>query len=644
LIPITSDEIQRWRVEIDNAEKFKEDEFGKYRKGEQTKAGENLDYFDFGLPDKYRQNTESDGVRWVMSLFNVIHVIIKNVIPTLYYKNPYVLAMPKRHNQEDEQSAPYAGGILNYYHKELDLKYTNKQTLFNGYGLGMGVSKLGYTTKFGTMPTEASVKEEQKQRAVSKQKGILEKLGLRKRKPKPKPEDDAKQNPELNEYIRSESPFIVDVSPFRFGIDPRATDIRNANFVYEIIPKRLKDVKSNKEYVNTKDLKGEEIDYYDLKKVPQTQIDEFKIINIVEVYYKTEEGLNLLVLALDGDQTKALRHDKFIINIDGFPYELLYFNKHPHRLYPVSDIEKIKELQDRVTNTLDNILEQLDKYVPKLFVDETALTDSGKRTVQSPTIGGVVFTNKNPNDCVKSEMFIQLKADLVAFIDKLLEIVMLMTGLTKAQMLGLTQAETATEAQIGQAGQNLRMSDKFDSVTDFLNRQSRKLWQIARQFVDFEEISLILGEQQVDNNTGMVQYSWMPDITSDIAGKLARGEYRFEIEVGSTEKPDLAILRKQVENFVNILGGKGVLEAIAAQGYKIELVEIIREYLKLFPDMFSNPGRIIKPIQQPMMPGQPGAGGGAQGVRPQQRQANPPTSADLMSAVGGEKGGNVPIA
>jgi hypothetical protein len=137
--------------------------------------------------------------------------------------------------------------------------------------------------------------------------------------------------------------------------------------------------------------------------------------------------------------------------------------------------------------------------------------------------------------------------------------------------------------------------------------------------------------------------------------KLIQGEYDFEIEVGSTQKPDLPVLRKQVENMVNILGGKGVLEAFAAQGYKIELAEIFKKYLQMFPDVFTNIGRIIKPIQQaPQSIGQPQAPQGGQpmgtggpsgvGVIPQLRQANQPTPADIISSMGGERGGMPPLA
>jgi hypothetical protein len=285
-------------------------------------------------------------------------------------------------------------------------------------------------------------------------------------------------------------------------------------------------------------------------------------------------------------------------------------------------------------------LEQVDKYVPKIIANESSFSTAGKRALERGGVGAIAWVNGDVNAAAKELSFTQLKGDLLVLIDKVMEIAMLMTGLTKAQLLGLTQAETATEARIGQSGQNLRINEKFNTVNDFLNRQIRKLWQVEKQFTNFEEINLITGDQVIDEQ-GLTRYSWMPDIDSDMADKLAKGEYRFEIEVGAIEKPDLPILRKQIENMINIIGGKGVLEALAAQGWKVELVEILREYMNLFPDMFKIPGKIIKPLapqQQMAVQAQNQTAQGA-AVRPQQAQEQPASVSDVISSIGGERGG-----
>ena len=641
---ISKDEIKKWQVEIEEAEDFREDNFGTNEKGKEFLAGDNIGFYDFGMSSKLMG--EHELVEPLIS-FNIVGPIVDFIVPTLSAREPYVISMPKRNKEADSVSAPIAGEILNYRYKEIDLKRTNEDVIWDAYVLGMGVSKIGYTTKFGTAPTEDTIKAEDKDRKKSKLQKLKETLGIAKEK-----KEEVRENPELDEFIRSESPFVKHVSPFNFGIDPRATSIENANFVYEKVVKRLSDVKKDKTYKNTSKLKGFELEDKFNTKVPETQLDRFKLIRLYEIHYKTDEGINILTLAeSEGEAWKELRHDESVYEMDGFQYEVLYFKKHRHKLYPISDISKIKGIQNRIQDTLESILDQVDKYSPKLVVDETALTPSGKGSLEEGDTGAIVYANRDPNTVIKEANFTQLKADLLALIDRTLDIAMFMTGLTKSQLLGITPgAQTATEIQVGQAGSNLRLSDKFDAVNDFLNRQVRKLWQVEKQFTDFEEIDLIIGEQTIDER-GLPKYSFIDDIDSSMSEKLAKGEYRFTVEVASKEKAELPILRKALENFVNIIGGEGVLDRIEAkEGVTVVLSEVIREWMKLHPDMFKIPGKVLRPISpqqqqaQQLQAAQAAQGAQGQGVNPQQRQANAPNTADIISAAAGENAGGGTLA
>ena len=637
MIKISPEEISKWRAEITNGEKFRDDNLGEYKYSQFTKAGENIDYFESGISGRLIGDYN---LKEAYATINIVYAIVKNIIPTLYWKNPYITVIPKR--KEDEDSAPYAGAILNYFNEELDIKSVNRQIIFDAYVIGEGVCKLGYATQFGSdIPDE----DLEKRREKEKKTGLIEKielsLGLRKKKKEEEPE---KQFIELNEYVKSENPYVIWVNPFDFVIDPSANSIYTARWVAQKITKILKEVKENENYSNTQSLKGSDVPETLSKEVPETQIENFKTIDLYEIHYKTDEGIKILTLAKDGEEYRPLRHEKSIHNMDGFQFEILTFNKHNHKLYAKSDIDIIKGLQDRISTTFDSILEQIDKYVPKIFVDETAMTEQGKRALRDGDVGSICYTNKDPNSVVKEANFTQLKADLAIFIDKILEIIMLETGLTKAQLMGMSQAQTATEAQIAQGGQNQRLSDKFDMVADFANKQSRKLWQVIQQFVDLEEIQLITGDQGIDEVTGMPKFSWIPDITSEMAEKLSKGEYRFRIEVGAMEKPDLPILRSQIERMAGLLQQEGVLLAFQMQGYKINIAEIFKRYLMLYPYVFPDIGKIIQPITpktQGLLPmGVPGGG-----QINTQKSPQPPNIADILSGQGGEKGsGQFPIA
>ena len=137
-------------------------------------------------------------------------------------------------------------------------------------------------------------------------------------------------------------------------------------------------------------------------------------------------------------------------------------------------------------------------------------------------LGSIVYITGNPNDVIKECSFVQVKSDLMNVIDKMIDIMSLETGITKAQLLGMSSAQTATEAQIQQAGQNLRISDKADMVADFANSQARKLWQVIRQFVDLEEVELITGDTAFDDVTGTPRYKWLEPLGIDLKEKLIK--------------------------------------------------------------------------------------------------------------------------
>ena len=532
MLPIKQDEVSRWKVEIEQAIDFREKNFGVYEGSKREGAGENLEYYERG---DVISGTTTQGIpeRPYYATMNLIYTIAKNIVPSLYYRNPKILAFPKRKNDED--SAPIAASLLNYYFNELNIKETNQLAILDAYLLGIGITKIGYATQFGMdIPDEGEVKRREKSKITK----LLEGLNLKKPK-----EEEKKQNIELQENVVSESPYVVWVSPFDFLIDPRATSIYDAQWVAHRIRKTLDEVKANKNFKNTKDLKGVAPNEDIARDVPDTQLDRFKTIDLYEIHYKTPEGMNILILAKDGERHEYLFHDKSIYEMDGFQFELLAFNKHGHKLYPKSDVDIIKPLQDRLSSTFDSILEQVDKFVSKLGVDETGLTEQGKRALEDGNIGSIVYCNKDPNTVMRETKFTQLKGDMLILVNQIVDIIALESGLTRAQLTGLSTAETATEAQIGQGGSNIRLFARADCVQDFSNRQARKLWQVVRQFTDLENVQLITGENAVDE-AGIPRFKWLNDTQQPNSAQLAKAELRFQIEVGSTQKPDVAVVRR----------------------------------------------------------------------------------------------------
>lgn len=629
MLKISPDEIKSWRIEIEQAERFRDKELGVYNSAKKSGVGLNLEYFEKG----WENITNSDQI----PTLNIVFPVVKNIIPSLYYKNPKILAFPKRN--QDEDSAPYAAEILNYYHRELNLKEVNQKVVFDAYLCGLGICKIGYATQFGAdIPDEKLEKERDKR----KEKGLLEILGLR----KPKPVETS-ENIEQSEYIRAENPYAIWVSPFDFLIDPRANSIDTAQWVAQRVRKTLRQVKDNPNYSNTKELKSSESKDDFPKDITQHELEKFQTIDLYEIHYKTDKGISILTLAKDQEDYRALRHEESVYEIDGFQFEILTLNKHGHKLYPISDITLIRPLQDRINDTFDAILDQVDKFVSKIFYDENALTAQGKLSLRDGLLGSLVACTKSPADVAKEFSMIQVKADMVALVEKTIDMISLMTGLTRAQLTGLTSAETATEAQIGQSGQNLRRSEQADAVTDYINRVDRKFWQVVSQFVDLEELQLITGEPLMSQD-GIVKYNWVT-IDTNIKDKLIKGEYSFDIEVGSAQRPNIEVIRQQALNGTNMLFNPIVKQLLAQEGTNLNLTEVLRTTMKLFPEWIKNTERILQqatpqqqqmammPPQQPSNRGQSPENTGATPNMPR----TPPTPTSMTEEIFGERRGGI---
>src|SRR3990167_1471259 len=403
-------DIDKWKAELSLAEKFREDEFGTYSVKDTSLAGLNIDYFERGHQFfDTEEGVELDTL--VVTTLNLYHAITKNIVPSLYFQNPKILSFPKK--IESQPTAPVVGETVNYFYRELEVDDVNQKVVWDAYVLGMGVSKIGYATKYGM-----DVKSDKK--PVSSVNRLLEKIGLK----KPSEEEEI-INPEINYRIESESPYVKYVSPFDFGIDPRARNIDEAMYVYEKFKKTLAQLKENKKYKNTSGLVGSdvELDIPSGGEVDPAQMEDFKTVDIYEIHYRQLDGIYHLVLAKDRDEWVELYNEKSPYKMKGWQYEILVFNKHAHKLYPVSDMTKIRALQNRITSTIDAVLDQVDRFVPKIAVNDNDLTPEGRLALRDGGIGAIVACNKNPEDVIKEINFTQVKADLRSLIDQMIDII-----------------------------------------------------------------------------------------------------------------------------------------------------------------------------------------------------------------------------
>lgn len=648
MLPISKEDIARWRAEIDLGVEFRDKEFGTYRQESlgsaptTTLAGRNLDAYEAGARDEV-----------VISPLNLVFPIVKIIVPNLFFQNPRATALPDTRDPESPDDAFYASELVNRDLRESDFRFkeTCQSSVFDSFLLGFGVVKVGYATEFGAdiLPTKAETKQKFRERIKESFNKVLETLELKAPKPSDAQTEPETLQPDLT--IKSESPYVTWISPFDFVVDPRARDLADARWVAQRIRRTLADVKRDRRYGKAKnDLVGDAIDD---DRIQPSFIEEFQAVDVWEVHYRDVDsptGITVLTLGCVQAETQALGHEHSEYDIGGWQYEWLTPNKHGHRLYPVSTISIMRPLIERIGYTLDAIIDQVEKFQAKIAYNDR-VTEDGERGLDDNSIGARVKVDGQED--VRSAIAVitmeQVAGDMVQFINQLVDLALIVVGVTRAQFTGISTAQTATEAQLGQGGQNLRRGDESNVVASWTNRVVTKLWRVKAQFQDLAAVDLIQTESQLDTLTGIPSTQWYPAIDQARAERLKRMRFHFTLEVGSIQKPSLEIIRSQYEQFARAMMEPAVTQGLALESKRLSASEIIRQWARFFSEYgLQGIEKIVVPVNDPALQqnlmnyGQNPAESAQSNGNGRQLAGSVPNYADLVSAAAGEKGQGVP--
>jgi hypothetical protein len=649
MIVLDADGLRRWRAEIDLGVEFRDEEFGTYcqqsprQPARTTLAGRNLDYYEQGA----RTDDTADPL-------NLVFPIAKIIVPTLFYQHPRATALPEDRIDGAEEDAFYASELINRDLRDPDFRFkeTGQSAVFDSFLLGFGVVKIGYATEFGpdVLPTKSETRQKFRERVREMAKQVLGAItGQPPETPGPLASEPKAVQADLT--IRSEHTYLQWISPFDFVVDPRARDLTDARWVAQRIRRTIGEIKRDRRYGKAKF--EIEPDAIDDERIPESYIEDFQTADVWEVHYKNPDsptGITGLTFAAYQEQTKQLLHDHLDYDLGGWQFEWLTPNKHGHRLYPISTISVIRPLLDRASATFDNLLEQIDKFVAKIATNDR-VTEDGKKALDSGIIGARVEIEgkEDVRSAIATIALDQVKGELLQFTENIIDLILVIVGVTRAQFTGITAAQTATEAQIGQGGQNIRRTDESNTVAGWTNRVVTKIWRVKAQYQDLAGTTLPQDIAQLNAQTGISQTQWYPPIDFARAQRLKSTRFRFNLEVSSIQKPSLEVIRAQFADFVRNIMEPIVTNGLALEGKRLSASEVIRQYSKFFVEYgLQDMSKMIVPVSdQNQLQALLNYGQKPQGNAQNNGQArgNPPTPSDLISRSAGEKGqGMAPVA
>lgn len=253
---------------------------------------------------------------------NVTASTVQDFVPFLLRKQPEFLIKPRK--STDAASAVYQQRLLNYMWRQRKMNSQVKLAVFDAVAIGHGILKTGWTMEL----TDAA------------------KPGV---------------NIRVDDAIKSESPWLKRVSPFKFLIDPDAQDhdLATARWVAEVFFRPLQDVILDKRYNST--VRGE----IRRGEVSPTTYEDFLSEHTDEPRTKTwatrhaDERANTLVAVFEIWDKRFRRRKVFIDGIerpvidddwpwqymDSFPYVMVPFMRVPDEHYPMGLVQFMVDQQ-----------------------------------------------------------------------------------------------------------------------------------------------------------------------------------------------------------------------------------------------------------------------------------------------------------
>ena len=505
-------------------------------------------------------------------VINYCYAILKAILPQIYFQDPYLFVDAGDGETKDDAVAA-AEAVLNHFWYKMKIKRQIKKIILDTLIYGFGLGKIGYNTETIKAKLETGA--------------------------------------DYTEMIKDEYPFFRRTSPLDVVFDTDVNSVDDIKWLAVNYFPRVDDVKEN--YKNTKDIEG---DYYnvdssfvDKQKYGMNVQNDIKRVSIWEIQ-DLVSGQNLCVAKNSDGFLKKIDN---IYKLDGFNYKFLYLNEVPDEIYPLSDLEQIKDIVLELDKTETQLLNHRAKGQRKI-VSEIGIwaTEEDKENF---------FNNEDMQNAeVKQGMLDRIKMFDNATIDAALYNIQteLKDNLYKMSATGENQLstesqtqKTATEVMKIDSNSKIRNSERVDNVTEFTIDIAETLIKVLQQFMS-KKVSVKYGE------------GWKEFTKEDIKGNL-----NVRITPGDMIKPNTAEDRARMSQVLS-----ETIEAVDENGIPIvNRRKIIEMYYEKYGFTKSDIEELITEAQPPPPPEPPS--------QPQQGIQVPPGLIDMLRQQGGQIIGQV---
>lgn len=550
---LKAEEVLQWRERIQLSEAWRKPYEDVWKKNIGYLKGQFFDY-----------DTGDD-----MIAVNLVHPMVKVIIPSIYSKNPDVIVLPR--TKDSVEAAEVMQNCLRYLFKELGLKEEIKLSILDALLIGHGWNKSGFSTGY-----EDIADTDDNMTLIER---FLMTIGLKPEKSDKEEDEEFQERYALdpNEKVSDEMPWSLRTSPFNIFVPAYSQRPETLPWITERIFMPMEDVRNHPTWKLPKDLRPSATlrDLLESRGADITNIgaDTGDSDSTFKIFYEIYDlrTNNTYVISDNDEHCYDYKDNPYDFLDARHPYLMLKFNDVPDEFYPISDVQPWEPQMHELNKTRSQILNHRKRYNRRYIYNSSAFAQEDIDKLKMGEDGTMIPTTEEnipsifmpvqdaplPPDVYRQEQ--SIKNDIVEI-----------SGITGYQKGNTTNgAKTATEAAIVESSSRSRNEERLDVVTTFANNIAKNLAKMMQRFMTKEQIYPIVGEAAV---------SWIE--VKDSA--QLRGDFLYETVYGSSMTVNPDVDRQQFMEFYNMAANDPMFDPI-----KLRL-EMVRKYRLPAAETFLN--------------------------------------------------------
>lgn len=502
------------------------DWFEKIRKGQATKK-KWRDTFRVDDLDKYWEGHQRPEW-WPQETFLTINLIFANiktqldgfrsVTPKFHVRPARTFEASMQSIQQLDRQSKLREAVLNYHVREAGFKREMQKVALDAF-INFGVAKTFYKPYHQDNPRKGQPITGPTGEYITDEEGYIAKEG--------------------DTELYKENYSVERRDPDNILFDPFADSIESIQWVAERIEMTVEEVKSNKLFKNTKDIKAMDIRQEDKEQEKDRKIGndigrpmsggnsslpgqvnshKEEVVYVWEIYDLVD---NRLISIAEGFYEMELRDDPVPDGIEGHPYCFMWFIDRRNSPYPIPYIWHQLGPQDEYNVTRNQIITHRKRFNRKYEVEEGAIDDTELAKLEEPYDGMVIKTKGGTGKNITAIEDPSLDQAVYFDVNMLRKDFMDVAGEVIPES-DMAQIEKATVAQLVSNRQENRKRGVLGSISDFLEQVARKLILLYENEMTLPMLINIVGETGTE---------WRNLNPSDL--QSGHGEFFYEVAADS---------------------------------------------------------------------------------------------------------------